>query len=202
MVAPLDRDARKAHLAEAVWRVVLTRGISAVSVRTVAEEAGVAVGSLRHLFPTRSELVQFSAELMLQRATERIQATPLRDDLDEYVLDVIAQLLPLSPDSRAELEINLALMAEAVAVPELVAIRNETQAQLAGLALRMVELVSGRSRETADLMLAGRRLHALIDGLAIQLLHQPEGADPQWALEILRAEVAGVHSGARSVSSE
>lgn len=194
MTAPLDRDARKAQLAEAVWRVVLTRGISAVSVRTVAEEAGVVVGSLRHLFPTRSGLVQFSAELMLQRATERVQGTPLREDLDEYVLDVIAQLLPLTPDSRAELEVNLALMAEAVAVPELVAIRNETQTQLAGLALRMVELVSGQSRDTVDLAQAGHRLHALIDGLAIQLLHRPAESDPQWALDIVRAEVAGIRS--------
>lgn len=47
----IDRDARKEQLAEAVWRVVRERGIGAVSVRTVAEEAGVVVGSLRHVFP-------------------------------------------------------------------------------------------------------------------------------------------------------
>ena len=34
-----------------------------MSVRTVAERAGVAVARCAHVFPTRSELVRFSAEL-------------------------------------------------------------------------------------------------------------------------------------------
>ena len=68
MPRKIDRDRRKAQLAEAVWRIVVERGIGAVSVRAVAEEAGVAVGSLRHVFPTRAELLEFSAELMVQQS--------------------------------------------------------------------------------------------------------------------------------------
>ena len=39
MPRTIDHDARRAELAEAVWRVILHRGIGAVSVRTVAAEA-------------------------------------------------------------------------------------------------------------------------------------------------------------------
>lgn len=57
----IDLDERREHLAQAVWTIIRERGIGAVSVRVVAAEAGVAVGSLRHVFPTRTELLQFSA---------------------------------------------------------------------------------------------------------------------------------------------
>ncbi|MBM4515014.1 TetR family transcriptional regulator [Rhodococcus hoagii] len=61
-------------MAEAVWRIIAERGISAVSVRTVAAEAGMAVGSLRNLFSTQAELLEFSAELMVERAAARVTA--------------------------------------------------------------------------------------------------------------------------------
>lgn len=194
MTPRLDLDARKAQLAEAVWQVILDRGISAVSVRSVAEQAGVVVGSLRHVFPTRAELMKFSAELMLQRATDRVLAVPWNDDPEQYVLDVVEQLLPLSADSRAELEVNLALMAEAAALPELLALKDEAHQQLQEVSLRLVELLSGLSRESVDMSASAQRFHALIDGLAFHLLHHPLDEDPAWALNIIRTEISAIRS--------
>lgn len=191
----LDRDARKAQLAHAVWQVILTRGISAVSVRSVAEQAGLVVGSLRHVFPTRAELMTFSAELMLQRATERVLAVPWSEDPEEYALNVIEQLLPLTEDSRAELEVNLALMAEAVALPDLLAIRDRVHQQLREVTTRLVELLSGPSRDPRHVDAATQRLHALIDGLAFHLLHHRPDDDPAWALDIIRGEMSAIRSG-------
>lgn len=190
----MDREARKAQLAEAVWRVILERGVAAVSVRTVAERAGLAVGSLRHVFPSRAELVRFSAELMMQRATERVLATPPADDPREYALALLGALLPLDPDSRAELEINLALLAERVAVPELVEVRDEAHRRIAGLCTRLAGMLAEEADAPAVERRA-RRLHALVDGLAFHLLHRPPGSDHAWALELLREEIASIASG-------
>lgn len=194
-------EARKTQLAEAVWQVILDRGISAVSVRSVAEQAGVVVGSLRHVFPTRTELMKFSAELMLQRATARVLAVPWNDDTERYALSVVEQLLPMSADARAELEINLALMAEAAAVPELQIIKEETHQQLQEVSLRLVELLSGRSRESVDVMVSAQRLHALIDGLAFHLLHRSVDGGPSWALDIIRTEVSAIRASSGAPGS-
>jgi AcrR family transcriptional regulator len=191
----MNRDERKAQLAEAVWRVVLDRGIGAVSVRTVAQEAGVVVGSLRHVFPTRTELLEFSAELMMRRATARIVATPPLDDPEEYALAVLRHLLPLEPDSRAELEVNIALIAEAPALPGLERIRTEAYEQLGEGCVRVVEMLTGRGRDDRTLQDA-RRLHAVVDGLAIHLLVRPASDDPGWALDIVRAEITRISRGA------
>jgi AcrR family transcriptional regulator len=183
---PLDRDARKANLAEAVWRVVRERGVSAVSVRTVAEEAGVVVGSLRHLFPTRAELVAFSAELMVSRATERILATPRTGEALPDAVALMRHLLPLEPDSRAELEVNIALIAEAPALPALRGIRDRSHRELAEMCVLLCESVADRARDP-ELLDAARRLHALVDGLAVHLLLR--AGDGDWAVETLRQEL-------------
>ncbi|AST21587.1 TetR family transcriptional regulator [Corynebacterium glutamicum ATCC 14067] len=188
MSRTIDKEARKAQLAEAVWQVILDEGIGAVSVRTVAERAGVVVGSLRHIFPTRAELVVFSAELMVKRATERLLAIEPDDDVREYVFTIVKQLLPLGPDSRAEFEINLALFAEGTAVKGLVDIRQDANRQLADLFVRLVEMVTGE-RDTPQSLQQSRRLHAMVDGFAFHILHQPEMEDTSWALDILWAEI-------------
>ncbi|MFF2053327.1 TetR/AcrR family transcriptional regulator [Leifsonia sp. NPDC058194] len=191
MPRTIDRDARRAELAEAVWRVIVERGIGAVSVRTVAAEAGVAVGSLRHLFPTRTELLEFSAGLMVDRATRRIAALPGGGEATEHALDVLRQLLPLSPDSRAELEVTIALIAETPALPGLSRIRDEADRALTGVCRQLVDDLAGdtssASRAQPERQQDALRLHALVDGLAMHLLVR--GGDPGWALDVLRAEI-------------
>lgn len=184
----IDHGARQAQLAEAVWRVILTHGVSAVSVRNVAEEADVVVGSLRHLFPTRTELLTFSAQLMVQRVRDRVDALPARSDPRDRAFDVLTQLLPLDPLRRAELEVNVALMAEGAAEPALLPIRDEAHAAIADGCVRLAEQLTIRPGEP-DTLNAARRLHALTDGLAVHLLHQADDEDPAWALEILRHEI-------------
>lgn len=184
----IDLDKRREQLAQAVWTTIRERGIGAVSVRTVAAEAGVAVGSLRHVFPTRAELLQFSAELMVRRATERIRATHLCGDAPSDALTLLAHVLPLEPDSRAELEVNIALIAEAPALPELVGIRDHTYQQL-GLLCESVVTMLRPGLDALTVSTEARRLYALIDGLALHLLMEPPDRGTDWALDILRHEI-------------
>lgn len=189
----IDLDERREQLAEAVWATIREHGIGAVSVRTVAAEAGVAVGSLRHVFPTRSELLQFSAELMVTRATQRIAAAHLTGSRADVALALITHVLPLEPESRAELEVNIALIAEAPALPDLRPIRDKAYQALLTLHTHVVAMLAPalEADRAAD---EAKRLCALVDGIALQmLLDRPEN-DAEWALRIVREEIARIAS--------
>jgi AcrR family transcriptional regulator len=192
-VAP--REERKARLAEAVWRIIAERGISAVSVRTVAAEAGMAVGSLRNLFSTQAELLEFSAELMVERAAARVTAITPSADAVAYALAAICELMPLTPETRREFEINVALIAETPAHPGLARIRDHAHRQLLDLFTRIAAMLRGETAAPSPASsTGGRRLLVLVDGLGLHLLHQCVGDDIGWALDIVRDELHRIKS--------
>ncbi|WP_285733015.1 TetR/AcrR family transcriptional regulator [Nocardiopsis sp. ATB16-24] len=102
----VDHEQRRRELAEALWRIIGEAGPAAVSIRSVAAEAGWSPGALRHYFRTREELLLFAMDLAEERATQRIldldktrsPHTPLLERAAEYA----EQLLPLDRTRRAE----------------------------------------------------------------------------------------------------
>jgi hypothetical protein len=87
------------------------------------------------------------------------------------------------------MDVNLALVAEAPALPRLAAIRDEAHAGIAELCRQAVERVGAPADATVV-----RRLHALLDGLALHLLSQGPDADVTWARTLLRDELERIAS--------
>jgi AcrR family transcriptional regulator len=102
----VDHEQRRRELAEALWRVIAASGPAAVSIRSVAAEAGWSPGALRHYFQTREELLVFAMNLSEDRATERIRGLSARQPagmpLTDRVAEYAEQLLPLDETRRAE----------------------------------------------------------------------------------------------------
>lgn len=188
----IDVEARRRELAEALWSVVIDDGLPAVSVRSVAARAGVSTGSLRHVFPTRSDLVTYSAELIIARTTERVLAHGSDDDSLPDALAILCELLPLTPESRTEVEVNTALIAEATREPGLHEIRDRMYDAIGSLCRLIVTdftLAADGGAGELELDRAAKRLHVLVDGVALHLLHQPPGADTGWATDLLAEEL-------------
>jgi len=196
----IDHDQRRGELVQALWRVVTSKGIGAVSIREVAAEAGVSAGSLRHLFPTREQLVIAAAEQMLRHVERRIMALPRDVPPIEFAAGALAQTLPLDPERRTEFAVNLALVAEEPAVPALAGIRRQTYDDLRRLCRVVVGSLRPAPGNGSDNGSTGgsydateeraRRLHVLVDGLAFHLFQG--GDDGGWALETLRAELSAI----------
>lgn len=184
----IDHEARRLELVEAAWRVILRDGAGRVSVRAVAAEAGVSAGSLRHLFPTQAELLRSAMDRVNTTVRARILALPAGLTGPDRALRIVRELLPLDAERRAEMEVNLALIAAAVTDSGLATARDESFAGLRYACERVLALLDGAGELDAglDAELEAARLHALIDGLAAHLTYQSPDAATGWADAVVR----------------
>ena len=116
----VDHEERRRALAEAVFSVIGQRGFEAVSLRDVAAEAGVSMGSVQHYFRSKDDMLLFALTHMRTRVAARLQTSlarlsrPGRRDLIRAAFGV---LLPVDEPSRQEARVNLAFVAAATVRP-------------------------------------------------------------------------------------
>ncbi|MDM5280576.1 TetR/AcrR family transcriptional regulator [Paenibacillus silvae] len=172
----VDHDKQRVLVAEAAWRVIRRNGMEQASVRNIAEEAGISVGSMRHYFSTQSELLLYAMNLVSERVTSRIQRMtfngPPMDDMKRLLLE----LMPNTDEKMAEMEVWYAFTA-----------KSKTDSAFKKLAdtvyndiRRAVEIVItsltklNLFRPDLDQELEIERLYALVDGLAIHAVLRPD----------------------------
>jgi AcrR family transcriptional regulator len=100
MPAKGDHEARRADVAEAVWRVLATHGFGGLTMRAVATELGASTGLLTHYFTNKRELVRYAHEI----AATRTDTRPLlrTDEPGLAALRVaLVNVLPMTPESVA-----------------------------------------------------------------------------------------------------
>jgi AcrR family transcriptional regulator len=186
-MARIDTDTRRRELGEALWRVVLRDGIESASVRKVAAEAGVSAGSLRHVFPSQSELVTFAMQLVIDEVTRRVEGVEPSADIREAVERVLQSLLVLDPETRAIFDVWLSFAARARVDASLRPLRDQAHTQVRGLCRASIEALcaGGRARPGLAVDDEAERLHALIDGLAMHATLEPDLTTPARQVELL-----------------
>lgn len=162
-----DREGKRTAILLAVLRVIATRGLGAVSIRSVAAEGRVSVGRVQHYFGSKRELIRATTAFMISAAETRHFDTeaprPPRDELWE----ILTHALPLAADSPAATSVFYSLVAASVADPDIGATLAEAKAGVEDLITRhLADLVPGLPDPRAD----ARRLLALSDGLTLQVL--------------------------------
>jgi len=191
----IDHDQRREEIAEATWRVILAEGISGVSIRTVAAEAKLSTGSLRHVFPSKAELLVHAMQLVDRRAWERIQRHLDEPDPRTLVIAVIKELLPLDSGRRAEMQVNIALIAEAPGSEAITRVRDETYEAIRDACRRMIARLreAGLAPRDRDIETLTTALHGLIDGLAMHLLTNPDPVFVRQALRAIELHIDGLN---------
>lgn len=191
----IDHDGRRDEIAEAVWRIVARDGVSAVSIRDVATEAGLAVGSVRHVFGSKAELLEYSMALVHERVAQRVQAHFVRKDPRKLAEAVLSEMLPLDDRRRVEMAVNMAVVAESPSHPSLRRVALDAQHAIAGACSAVLEILQSHNLIRADIDLAYEtdRLHALIDGLALHALTATrKDLRPKKVLGVLQAHLAAL----------
>ncbi|MGI5489765.1 TetR/AcrR family transcriptional regulator [Microtetraspora malaysiensis] len=199
----VDPEERRQAVAEAVFRVMERDGLEQASLRNVAAEADLAIGSVRHYFASHAELIVFAMRMMRERVTarltahvDRLQATSTRDDQREAVVRMLSEVLPLDEERRREAVVWLAFVTAARLRPELRADADELYRGLLSLTTRVLEGArhAGRLPRDADVEVEARRLCALLDGLSLQAVLHPTSLDADSMLAVLRRHLTTLTS--------
>ncbi|MDN4613134.1 TetR family transcriptional regulator C-terminal domain-containing protein [Leifsonia sp. F6_8S_P_1B] len=191
----IDHEEREREIADAALRVLSRDGLTALSVRNVAAEAGIATASLRRAFPDQDVLRRFCLGHIRQNVTRRIER--VRGEGREAVLAVLHELLPLDDERRVELTAHLQLGALALSDerlrPVLLAFNTALRDLCAALIAELAR--AGELSPSVDQAVEADALHALVDGTALHLLWSDGAADRERALRALAARVEAL--GAR-----
>lgn len=185
----IDHAARDREIGEAAWRVLTREGLAGLSVRKVAEAAGLATASLRRAFPTQAALRAFCLDRIQTAVGDRIVAhtgegLPL-------ARAVLREVLPLDETRRAEMIVQMQLGSLALTDPSL----QESVQKLGDGVRRVCELALGElTRSSAHVMAdadaEAAHLHALLDGLALQLLWSRDADAADRACAVLDRHLA------------
>lgn len=192
----VDHDERRAEYVDALWRLVSREGAGAISVRSLAAEAGVSPSNVVHYLPSRAAMLAEAVRALLRESQKRVVAMQERAevvDLD-LVTDLVMVAIPDSPKRRRQSEVWLLLLAEQETNPEAKAVLAELQGGVRSALREGMDFLvdEGILSPERDRDLEAASLHALIDGLSLQTLIDRGEVSPPRIREIVRAYLAGL----------
>lgn len=177
----VDHDERREEIAEAAWRVLEREGLSGTDLRGIAREAGFTTGVITHYFGGKSDLMVFAFGLVVDRSTARMAEACGRAGL----LEALAQMLPLDEERRRETRVWLELMGASLTDPGLARELRQRYRQARETMFPVFRAAVGEAvREDLDEL--GDELLAVVDGLTVDALADPERYPPERQLELLR----------------
>jgi AcrR family transcriptional regulator len=155
--------------------VIARDGLDALSIRRVAAEAGVSIGTVQYHHPTRAELVLAALQRTAHRQQVRAMAAPREPAILETLVTRLALLLPHDDPSREEGIVWVALAAAAARDP----LVGPHQRRLVKQTITAIEVLldravrSGELPEGTDTSDLADRVHVVVEGY---LLHTAASA--------------------------
>lgn len=194
----VDAEARRQEVVQAVFRIIASDGLERASLREVADEAGLAVGSVRHYFASSDELLVFSFGSVVDRIAGRLE-TALAAVEDETsgsteqhaaVLNLLGQFLPLDEELAVDACVWMAFRHAARIKPVLAAEAERSHRAVAAVVGRLIMLLSpGGTDAQQTLVSEAERLLATMDGLCMHALLQPEWMTAEMCSDVLTAHL-------------
>ena len=207
----VDAALRRQEVVEAVFRIVAADGLERASLREVADEAELAVGSVRHYFASSDELLAHSFGVVVDRIVDRLaaaddrlaEAQPGTPEHRQGVLTLLGEFLPLDEERAVDACVWMAFKNAARTKPFLAAEADRSHRAVAAIVGRLVMDLSsaegtGVTMDQQRLVTEAERLLATLDGLTMHALLQPEWMTAQMCNDVLESHLAGLGSYAGS----
>lgn len=197
----VDAEERRRLVAEAIFTVVVRDGLAHASLRNIAEEAGLAIGSVRHYFTSSDEMILFALGELVERISTRILARAEvaiaatdRAERRRHTIELLGELLPLDERRYTESAVWLAFATAARTAPDL---RPHVRRMYEGTRTLITKVLTrvrdlGGLADGVDIAVETERLTALIDGLMTNGVIQPDRMTPDLMRTVLAAHLDSI----------
>ncbi|MDR7082333.1 AcrR family transcriptional regulator [Arthrobacter ginsengisoli] len=207
----VDAALRRQEVVEAVFRIVAADGLERASLREVADEAELAVGSVRHYFASSEELLLHSFGVVVDRIVSRLtaaderrsEARPGTPEHHQHVLTLLGEFLPLDEERAVDSCVWMAFKNAARTRPFLAPAADRSHRAVAAIVGRLVMDLAAADPDNTDagrdqqrLVTEAERLLATLDGLTMHALLQPEWMTAQMCRDVLEAHLTELGSSA------
>ncbi|MEV5239490.1 TetR/AcrR family transcriptional regulator [Streptomyces cinnamoneus] len=194
--APVDHEARRGDVSQAVWRVLAATGFGGLTLRAVAAEMGVSTGLLMHYFPTKRALVVHALELLEKSSADRPRRARPQEGL-AALRSVLLDTLPIGRENTARNRIWVSSWDLALADEGLSAGQGERYVRMRAALRPHLEAARalGEIPATADLDHLAATAVAFVHGLVVQALFDPERFPADTQTAVVDTFVAGLRNG-------
>ncbi|MCU1568460.1 MAG: TetR family transcriptional regulator [Pseudarthrobacter sp.] len=195
----VDAVQRRQEIVGAVCRIIATDGLEGASLREVADEAGLAVGSVRHYFESSDDLLAYSFAAVSDRLLTRLNKAlrglgPSAGDpgTSRAVLTLLGEFLPLDEERALDACAWLAFRNAARIRPFLAAEADRSHRAVAAVVGQVITRFLHGHDATPQLVTAAEHLLATLDGLAMHALLQPGWMSPEMCRDVLESHIDGL----------
>lgn len=188
----VDADDRRAALAAAAARLIADVGLEKVRLKDVAAAAGWTTGALTHYFPDKRALLVMAMTTALDNLQGRKETVV--DQQGDELRWLLEQALPLDDERRQHWRVSQALYVQSWSDEELTEIRVRAYRRWRR---RIVDLFAdaleqGRLRSELDAPDLADATIAVVDGVALQALYDPDRWPPARQLQFLDRHLAAL----------
>lgn len=186
----VDHDDRRADIARATGRVLVKKGIEALTLRDIAREAKFSPGILAHYFRDRTEIISHALNYFSEASLQRqLRSLSNVEDLETAVV----RELPIEESVRDEWTTRLQVWARSAVTPKWAEAQARVIEEQRGLASKMLRQ-RGYGIRKSESDLAADHLIALGIGLCICNYFDPVTFDAARVRDIVRQSMSRVRA--------
>jgi AcrR family transcriptional regulator len=183
----VDRTERREEVLEATWRLMARVGIDRVSIREIAAEAGYSTGVIAHYFENKQDVLVSALRLLNSQEIERVARSTAGLRGLAALHAAIEEVLPVGTERKREMSVWMSFWGRAVGDPRLATFQRRSYGEWHALLRDLFEQAVADAELPRDLDCADEaaRTAALIDGLSIQAMLDPERMTARRVIDIM-----------------
>jgi AcrR family transcriptional regulator len=188
----LDKqNLRRETIVHAAWRVAAIGGLSALTIRAIAQELSLTTGVVMHHFLTKEAILQEMFDRLYSGLVDDVQKAIASSPPEKRLETMLLACLPLTEASSFGWRLAVVLQAEVLRLHAIGLMhRQNHEAMERGLHEELVLAQrEGILRSDLDLQAVCTRLVMLIEGIGTHAVLRPERMGPEQQRELIRSEI-------------